>query len=65
MDLDRLKMLHSLIPPREPRGSPQNKRRIPATARFQAYAKSQGLTYWEALKLCRDKRESAVTSQSI
>ncbi len=65
MDLDRLLMFYDLIPPRMPRGSPQNQRRIPATARFKAYAKSQGLSFREALKLCREKKESAATSPSI
>ena len=32
--------------------------------RFQAEANRLGLTEWEAEKLCRDKRESAVTSPS-
>lgn len=64
MDIDKLKMLQRLIPPRLPRGSPENKRRMSASARFQAEAKSQGLTYREAQEICREKRESAGISQS-
>ena len=64
MDIARLLMLYDLIPPRMPRGSPQNQRRIGASARFKAYAKSQGLSFREALKLCREKKGSAGTSLS-
>lgn len=64
MDIARLLELCNQIPPRQPRGSPSNKQRIAASSRFKAEAKRQGLTFVEALKLCREKKESAGISPS-
>ena len=58
VDIDRLRMFYALIPPRMPRGSPSNRRRILASARFQAFAAKQGLSYREAQKLCSGKSVS-------
>lgn len=64
MDIVKLLELYDKIPPRQPRGHPQNKWRIRYCSELRAEAKKQGLSYVEALKLCREKKESAGISPS-
>lgn len=64
MDITELLRLYNDIPPRKPRGSPENKLRQARWAKFQGYAKSLGLSVREAIDLCREKRESAGISPS-
>ena len=64
MDIDELLKWYDMIPPRQPRGSPQNLIRGSRINWFKYEAKKQGLSYVEALKLCREKRENAAISPS-
>lgn len=65
MDISELLKAYDKIPPRGPRGSPGNLERRRRCAKFQFEARMAGLSYVEALKLCREKRENVAISPSI
>jgi len=65
MDTIKLYKLFRERPPRGPMGTPACIAWEFSIRRFKAKAKRLGLTEWEAETLCREKKESADTYQSI
>lgn len=63
-DLNKLLELFNQIPPRGPLGSFACKEWERTTQKFEREARSQGIDPFEAYKLCREKKENAVTSQN-
>lgn len=62
---EKLLELYNKIPPRQPRGHPQNIDRMFAWQKFESELYRLGLEVPEALEICQEKRESGVISPSI